>query len=126
MDALSTNIEGADRFRVATFEITGRGLQTLQTFQQGDILLSVPLNAVFSASKAREKLPALRSASISDDDALAVYIMYIKTALDNAQISAQERAHIGSRFIYMYIELNEFSFCCCVFYQFIELNFYTT
>lgn len=75
---------GLDALELADFPDTGRGLKALQQFKEGERILTIPSDILWTVEHAyADPLlgPALRSARppLSVDDTLAVYILFVRS-----------------------------------------------
>lgn len=75
---------GLDDLELVDFPDTGRGIRTLQQFEEGEKLLVIPHGVLWTAKQAHADPvlgPALLSArpSLSIDDTLATYILFVRS-----------------------------------------------
>ena len=75
---------GLDALELADFPVTGRGLTTLRRFKEGDRILTIPSDILWTVEHAYDDSllgPALRSARppLSVDDTLAIYILFVRS-----------------------------------------------
>ena len=75
---------GLDSLELADFPVTGRGVRTLQRFKEGEKILTIPSDILWTVEHAYNDpllQPALRSAQppLSVDDTLAIYILFIRS-----------------------------------------------
>ncbi|KAK2730807.1 hypothetical protein FQN57_004127, partial [Myotisia sp. PD_48] len=75
---------GLDALELADFPVIGRGVRTLQHFKEGERILTIPANILWTVEHAyADSLlgPALRSAQppLSIDDTLAIYLLFVRS-----------------------------------------------
>lgn len=75
---------GLGDLELAEFPVTGRGVKTLRRFSQGERILTIPSDVLWSVERAYgDSLlgPALRSSlpPLSVEDILAIYILFVRS-----------------------------------------------
>jgi hypothetical protein len=75
---------GLDDQQLADFPVTGRGVRALRRFKQGEKILTIPCDSLWTVEHAYANPllgPALRSAQppLSVDDILATYILFVRS-----------------------------------------------
>jgi hypothetical protein len=75
---------GLDALELANFPVIGRGVRTLRRFKEGERILTIPSDALWTVEHAyADSLlgPALRSARppLSVEDTLATYILFVRS-----------------------------------------------
>ena len=75
---------GLDALELANFPVTGRGVITLRRFKEGERILTIPSDILWTVEHAYgDPLlgPALRSARppLSVDDTLATYLLFVRS-----------------------------------------------
>jgi hypothetical protein len=75
---------GLDELELADFPVTGRGVRTLRRFEEGETILTIPCDILWTVEHAyTDSLlgPALRSARppLSVQDILATYILFVRS-----------------------------------------------
>lgn len=75
---------GLDDLELADFPVTGRGIRTLRRVQQGETILTIPGDSLWTVEHAyADSLlgPVLRSTqpSLSVEDTLAVYVLFVRS-----------------------------------------------
>ena len=75
---------GLDDLELANFPIVGRGVRTLRHFKEGEKILTIPHDVLWTVEHAyADPLfgPALRSVrpSLSVDEILAIYILFVRS-----------------------------------------------
>jgi hypothetical protein len=75
---------GLDALELADFPVTGRGIRTLRYFKEGERILTIPTDILWTVEHAYDDPllgPPLRSARppLSVDDALVMYILFVRS-----------------------------------------------
>lgn len=75
---------GLDALELANFPVIGRGVRTLRRFKEGERILTIPSDILWTVEHAYDDSllgPALRSARppLSVDDTLATYILFVRS-----------------------------------------------
>ncbi|KAI9779781.1 MAG: hypothetical protein M1816_003345 [Peltula sp. TS41687] len=75
---------GLDALELANFPVIGRGIRTLRRFKEGERILTIPSDILWTVEHAYDDSllgPALRSARppLSVDDTLATYILFVRS-----------------------------------------------
>jgi hypothetical protein len=75
---------GLGELELAEFPVTGRGVRTLRAFKEGERILSIPSDALWSVEHAHSDPllgPVLRSAhpALSVEDTLALYLLFVRS-----------------------------------------------
>ena len=80
----TTGAVGLDDLELAEFPITGRGVRTRRRFKEGERIITIPRDSLWTVEHAyADSLlgPALRSARppLSVEDTLATYILFVRS-----------------------------------------------
>ncbi|KAK4214658.1 Rubisco LS methyltransferase [Rhypophila decipiens] len=80
----SCGAKGLDDLKLADFPGTGRGVKTLRSFKQGDTILTIPSDVLWTVDHAYADPvlgPVLRSVQppLSTEDILALYLLFVRS-----------------------------------------------
>ena len=75
---------GLDALELADFPVVGRGVRTLRRFKEGEKILTIPSDILWTVEHAQNDPllgPALRSVQppLSVDDTLATYLLFVRS-----------------------------------------------
>lgn len=80
----SCGAQGLDNLELADFPVTGRGVKTLKSFKQGETILTIPSDILWTVDHAYADTllgPVLRSVQppLSTEDILATYLLFVRS-----------------------------------------------
>src|SRR5689334_10155241 len=90
------NAKGLSGVDLHDFESTGRGLRALRPFKKGDTVLVIPESLLWTLAAAHadptySKAISTLNPPLSDDDTLALYILFVKCS---PSADSLRRAHV--------------------------------